>query len=120
MAYARSLELGISRRHFGYADLVARRMTAVVQSSRDPEAKTWALRAVLVAAVVLNRYAAMDALKRLLNQIRDPATALPVAEMLRAHRDYLQEIAPGLQPERLHPALRTVVDELVWIETVTF
>ena len=47
-------------------------------------------------------------------------TALPVAEMLRSHRDYFQEIAPGLRPDQLHPILRSVLDELDWIETVSF
>ena len=91
-----------------------------MQASRDPELKTLALQAILVAAVVLNRYAAMAAFRLLLYQIQDAETALPVAEMLRAHRDYFQEIAPGLRADRLHPILRSVLDDLDWIETVSF
>jgi serine/threonine protein kinase len=119
-AYARGLEREASRRHFQYADLVARRMSPIVKEGRDPEVRALALQAVLVAAVVLNRYAAMAVVKRLLSEIRDPATALAVAEMLRSHRDYFQEVAPGLRADRLHPILRPVLDELIWIETVAF
>jgi serine/threonine protein kinase len=119
-SYARGLEREVSRRHFQYADLVARRMGTVIHESRDPEVRARALQAILVAAVVLNRYAAMAVFKRLLCQVHDPATALAVAETLRSHRDYFQEIAPGLRAERLHPILRSVLDDLVWIETVSF
>ena len=95
-------------------------MKAVAQASRSPEVITAALKALLIASVVLNRYAAMAVLRRLLVQIHDVRIAVPVAEMLRAHRDYFHEIAPGLHPDRLHPILRSVLDELVWIETVSF
>ena len=118
--YARSVEHASSRRHFEYADFVARRMKAVVQASRSPEVITASLKAILIASVVLNRYAAMAVLRRLLVQIHDVRIAVPVAEMLRAHRDYFHEIAPGLNADRLHPILRSVLDELVWIETVSF
>ena len=46
--------------------------------------------------------------------------ALPVSEMLRDHLDEFREIAAALDPSRLHPAIRSVLDELAWIETVSF
>ena len=70
-------------------------MQAVFQLSRDPAIKAQALGALLIAAVVLNRYAAMAIFKRLLFQIQDAETALLVAELLRDHRDFFQEVAPG-------------------------
>lgn len=118
--YARGLERAVARRHFHYADLVARRMRSVILASRDADLQATALQSILVAAVGLNRYAAMAAVRFLLYEIRDPGIALAVAEMLRAHRDYFQEIAPGLRPDRLHPILRSVLDDLDWIETVSF
>ena len=119
-SYARSLERAVARRHFHYADLVARRMQAVFQASRNPDVKAQALEALLIAAVLLNRYAAMAVFKMLLYQIKDAEIALRVAEMLRDHRDYFQEVAPGLRFERLHPILHCVINDLVWIETVSF
>jgi len=32
----------------------------------------------------------------------------------------LIEVAPGLRSERLHPILSAVINDLVWIETVSF
>jgi eukaryotic-like serine/threonine-protein kinase len=118
--YARSLERSVARRHYNYADFVARRMQAVFQASRNPDIKAQALEALLIAAVVLNRYAAMAVFKLLLYQIKEAEIALRVAEMLRDHRDYFQEVAPGLRSERLHPILDSVINDLVWIETVSF
>jgi len=119
-SYARSLERAVGRRHFHYADLVARRMQAVFRASRNPDVKAQALEALLIAAIVLNRYAAMAVFKMLLYKINDVEIALRVAEMLRDHRDYFQEVAHSLCSERLHPILRGVINELVWIETVSF
>ncbi len=95
-------------------------MRMIVQAAGSPEIIAAALQALLVAAVALNRYAAMAVLKQLLYQIRGLETALPVAEMLRDHRDDFQVIVPGLRTERLDPVLRAVIDDLDWIETVSF
>jgi serine/threonine protein kinase len=114
------MERTAAHRDFAYADVLAQRMKAVIQATRDPKIQTCALQSLLVAAVVLNRYSAMATVRQLLYQITRPEIALPVAEMLRAHRDYLHEIVPGLCVDRLHPILRGVVDELEWIETVSF
>ena len=67
-AYAMALEEAAPRRHFDYADKVAARMEAVFQAARSPEIKVLAIQSLLVAAVVLNRYAAMSAFKRLLTR----------------------------------------------------
>ncbi len=119
-SYARSLERVAASRHFPYADLVARRMQAVFEASRSPDVKAQALEALLIAAIVLNRYAAMAVFKMLLYQIKDAELALRAAEMLRDHIDYFQEVVPGLRTGRLHPILRGELDELVWIQTISF
>jgi len=120
LAYAKALERAGARRRFDYADRVAVRMEAVFQASENPEIKTRALQSLLIAAVVLNRYSAMAAFRRLLYSIRGADLALPIAEMLRDHHDEFQEIASDLHVNRLDPVLRAVIDDLSWIETVTF
>ncbi len=119
-SYARSLERTVARRHFDYADLVARRMQAIFQGTRHPDIRALALQALLIAAVALNRYAAMAVFKKLLYQIDGAELALRIAEMLRDHPDYFQEVAPSLHADRLHPILRCVINDLVWIETISF
>lgn len=118
--YAQSLRRAAARRPFDYADRVAERMRAVFLGTTNDALAVQALRALLVAAVALNRYAAMGVLRQLLYQVRAPGLALPVAEMLRDHREEFQEIVPGLRVDRLHPILRAVLDDLDWIETVSF
>ena len=89
------LERAVARRHFQYADVVARRMQAVFRGVPKSRHQALALEALLTAAVLLNRYAAMTVFKRLLYQIKDAETALRVAEMLRDHRDDFQEMPPA-------------------------
>ena len=40
--------------------------------------------------------------------------------LLCSGQNCFQEVAPGLRSERLHPIHRCVINELVWIETVSF
>ena len=120
LAYAKALERAAGRRQFDYADWVAARMEAIFHAPTYPEIKVRALQCILVAAVALNRYAAMAVFKRLLYSVRGADLALPVADMLRDHRDYFQEIASTLHADRLDPILQAVVDDLTWIETVSF
>jgi serine/threonine protein kinase len=119
-AYVKAVEQTAARRDFAYADRLAARVRTLVHVSPAPEITAWALEALLIAAVTLNRYSAMAVLRSLLYEIRRADVALVVAERLRAAGDYLREIAANLRRDRLHPTLRAVVDELEWIETVTF
>jgi serine/threonine protein kinase len=118
--YTRAIEQTAARRPFAYADHVARRVQALMQATSDPEILACALEALLIASVALNRYSAMASFKSLLYEVRRAEVALPVSEMLRASADYLREIAFGLRADRLHPIIRSAVDELDWLETVSF
>ena len=69
--------------------------------------------ATLVAAVALNRFAAMDVFNRLLMSVATVDYALPIAEMLRVRARAYTEVAHGAPPDRLHPVIREVQQELV-------
>ncbi len=117
-SYCEALRSRVSRANFGYADAVARRMRAIFSASRHAEVKTVALQATLIAAVELNRFAAMGVFNRLLLAVRTADLAVPVAEMLRGHAEYYHEVAKGAPPDRLHPAIRDVQQEiLTWNDT---
>jgi serine/threonine protein kinase len=118
--YCRCLESASGRKGFEYADLVARRMRGLIAAAPTPGTVAPAIEAILIVAVALNRYSAMAELRQALYQVRDVEHALAVAEMLRERREYFQEIAPELRTGRLHPILRGVVDDLDWIQTVSF
>ncbi len=107
-ALADALPLCVGSFRFAYADMIARRMRSVFLATSDPSLKALALRVMLTAAVLLNRFSAMDAFNRLLMSVSRIEHALPVAEMLRAQSPYFAEAARGACPDRLHPAIREI------------
>jgi hypothetical protein len=107
-AYAAAIRSRVAGFHFAYADDVARRMRSVFVHARHPEIKTLALEITLIAAVSLNRFAAMDAFNGLLTTVKDVDLALAVGEMLRGHSRFYQKVAEQVPPARLHPAIREV------------
>jgi hypothetical protein len=118
--YAAALPGRVGGFKFDYADTVARRMRRVFHAARQPALKVLALEATLVAAVALNRFAAMDAFNRLLMSVATVDYALPIAEMLRAHATAYAEVARGAPPDRLHPAIREVRQGLASTADVSF
>lgn len=118
--YAKAVAAHVARQDFGYADFVASRMNEIFRISRHAGLKTRAVQIVLISAVALNRFAAKARFREMLREARSLELALPVSEMLRDHLDELRDAAGGLDPKSLHPALRSVLDELTWIETVSF
>lgn len=111
--YAEALPARVGGFKFDYADWLARRMRRVFLAARHPGLRALALRATLVAAVALNRFAAMNAFNRLLSSVATVEDALPVAEMLRALADYYAEVAHGVSPNGLHPAIREVQHDVL-------
>ncbi len=107
-AYAGALRARAAGLPFAHADAVARRMRSVFVHSRSPEVKTTALEITLIAAVELNRFAAMNVFNGLLTTVKDTEVALAVVEMLRAHFRHYQKVAEQVPPGRLHPAIREV------------
>jgi hypothetical protein len=112
-AYAGAVRSRVSSCAFAYADTVARRMRSVFVHSRSPEVKACALEITLVAAVELNRFAAMNVFSGLLASVRDNAIALAIVEMLRVQARYFQKVADQVLPGRLHPAIRAFQKSLL-------
>ncbi|MFO0952543.1 MAG: serine/threonine-protein kinase [Isosphaeraceae bacterium] len=107
-AYASAVREKVASFPFRYADAAARRMRLIFLSTADPGLKTTALLATLIAAVQLNRYAAMHVFNGMLKDVHDVELALPIAEMLRAHSEFYERLADAVPPDRLHPAVRAV------------
>src|SRR5262249_42974703 len=104
--YATAVRDRVAAYPFRYADVLARRMRVVFLSTRHPALKAEALRATLIAAVELNRYAAMHVFNRMLTAVATVDYALPVAEMLRDHPTHYAVVADGAPADRLHAAIR--------------
>jgi hypothetical protein len=112
-AYVVALRSRVGSFPFSYADGLSRRMRRVFAAASRPGLKSLALESILVAAVALNRYAAMAAFNRLLMSVTSVEIALPDAEMLRERSPYYTEVAHGAPPDRLHPAIRDVQQVLL-------
>ena len=112
-AYAEAVAERGADFHFAYADSVARRMRIVFLATRNRAVRTVALQAILVAAVALNRFAAMDVFNSLLIGVKTVDLALPIAEMLRARAPHYQKVADQVPPDRLHPAIRDVQTDVL-------
>lgn len=105
--YREAISAVIRNRSFEYAEEIGRRVEAVaLGQTSSPKAVANVLQALLIAAVRLNRFAAMDQFNALLRQIRDEARAVAVAEMLQVNRDEYQIIQDQIQSIELHPILR--------------
>lgn len=107
-AYGDAIQAKVAGFPFRYADQLARRMGLIFQAASRPPLKAEALRATLIAAVDLNRFAAMHVFNCLLTAVRTVEDALAVAEMLREHHGYYAHLADGAPADRLHPAIRDV------------
>jgi serine/threonine protein kinase len=118
--YAEAIRVRAARCNFAYADLVARRMRAVFAHACHVEVKRVALQALLVAAVALNRFAAMGVFNRLLIDIKTADLAIAVAEMLRDHADYYRQVGGVVPSNRLHPVIGDVQRDLLFSGEVPF
>ena len=88
-------------------------MRSVYVHTRNGEIKAKALEITLIAAVELNRFAAMNVFNSLLTTVKDVDLAIAIAEMLRAHARHYQKVAEQVPPSRLHPAIRKVQGDLL-------
>jgi eukaryotic-like serine/threonine-protein kinase len=110
-AYTSAVRARVAGYPFRYADQLARRMRLIFLAAEHPGLKALALEATLIAAVELNRFAAMHVFNRMLTAVNSVEVALPVAEMLRSHPRSYAVVADGVPADRLHPALRALQRE---------
>ena len=109
--YARAIENEIGTYGFSHAEIVAAKMQAVFDGAQDPALKVIALKATMMAAVKLNRFAAMEIFDEMLVSIDSSDVAAPVAEMLRDNIEYYEPLADRIPDGKLHGAFRQIVAE---------
>src|SRR6266853_1517124 len=100
--YVSALDATVGQRAFEYAETVARKMETVFDSaSSSPEIKTLAIEATLVAAVQLNRFAAMDSFDSMLMKTLADPDAYSAAEMLSRRADEYKRLADRVPENKL-------------------
>lgn len=108
--YKTAIEEEVGELVFAYAETVARKMRAIYVSG-NTDLKVLAMRTTMIAAVRLNRYAAMEVFDAMLVQVKDSSDAVPIADMLREEVHHYRRIADRVSRTRLHVAIRAVYDE---------
>lgn len=94
--------------NFEHAEVVAKRMKAVFDASERPVLKVAAVRATMIAAVNLNRFAAMEVFDEMIVSVSTADIAAPLAEMLRENYGVYQHLQGRVPAGKLHGAIRRV------------
>ncbi|HXU92696.1 MAG TPA: serine/threonine-protein kinase [Gallionella sp.] len=106
--YCAAVEDVIGGYNFSHAETVAGKMSAIFDSAEVPVLKVLSLKATMIAAVRLHRFAAMEVYDQMLQAITEPAVAGPVADMLRDNIYYYRNMSGRVPEEKLHPAIRGI------------
>lgn len=111
-AYRNALENEVSGYGFSYAETVGRRMSAIFVGTDNEQLRVVSLESVLIAAVYLNRFAAMGIFNNLLQDI-SAEEAIAVAEMLRRRAEVYKRVAGQVPRDSLPAPIQLVRDELI-------
>lgn len=106
--YIQALKDEVANRPFEFAETVAARMKAVFEAASDSQTKAASLEAILISAVTLNRYAAMNIFDRLLLAIKESDDAVAISDMLRRNIDQYRFVAGRISQNQLCPILHNV------------
>jgi len=112
-SFAQKLEGEARKYSFSYAEDVAHRMKMILATTDSPEIRKMAIEATLIAAVQLGRFAAMDSFDKMLEGIKDPDTAVLVAEMLRNREEYYGSLADRISEGDLAAPIELVRKEML-------
>lgn len=110
--YGDSLERVIRDYNFGYAERVAALLSPLFRCDTTNEIKVLALRAIMIAAAALHRFAAMEVFDKLLMSVKETSLAIEVAEMLKEHADYYRILSDRVPSARLCPPLQRIKQSL--------
>lgn len=112
-AYVTALDNNVTARGFSYAETVARKMRCILRATNaSSELKAFAIEAVLISAVRLNRFAAMDSFNEMLPKIKNNEDAAAVREALERRRDEYSALCEAVPSLKLHPTIRSLRDEI--------
>ena len=111
-AYCSALDETVSGMAWSYAEDVADRMMAVMKRARRADVKANAVRATLIAAHDLGRFAALDTLAAMVLWIKQAETARAVADMFRREATRVAPHMERLKKGDPHPFVADVLDEI--------
>lgn len=104
--HSKVLERNIANKHFDYAEIVASKMQIIYQSTTDLSLKSIALISVLIVAVDLNRFRAMNVFNCLLVSIQSNDEAFVISKALKENIDRYARIFNQVGKEQLHKLIQ--------------
>ena len=111
--YVQVIDDTVGGRSFSYAEAVARRMKVIFGATEAPPVLNGlAIEAVLIAAVQLNRFAAMNSFGAMLTSIDEDSVAASVYDALDRRRSEYAGVCDQVPRLKLHPQIRALRDEL--------
>jgi len=109
--YSEIIERSVKHKSFGYAEVVAAKMSEIYKATNDISIKQAALTSILCAAVDLNRFKAMNVFNSLLVGVSSQEEALMVADVLRKHIKRYQNVCLQISKGQLNPLVRAVWEQ---------
>jgi eukaryotic-like serine/threonine-protein kinase len=109
--YFKIVEESSKEYNFSFAEKVANKMRVVIVNSTNSEVKKFSILSILVSAIILNRYAAMDEFDTRLRNIKSDSDAFAIADGLRENISYYLNIYSRIPKKELHPAIRLVWEQ---------
>jgi serine/threonine protein kinase len=97
--------LSENRLDFSYAETVASKMSSIFRSTENVFSKGLAIKNILRAAVMFNRFNAMDTFNKLLQEIKVDEVAGIVAQILEEEIELYSQIADQAADNLLHPII---------------
>lgn len=104
--HSKILESHVINKNFDYAEIVANKMQIVYQSTTDLNLKPIALISILIVAVDLNRFRAMNIFNRLLVSIQNGDEAFVISKALKENIDRYAMIYNQVGKEQLHKLIQ--------------
>lgn len=101
----------VASKSFDYAEVVASKMQIIYTSSENDELKAEALKSILLAAVILNRFRAMNTFNKIMVAIKKDDEAFVVAKMLGKNLKEYACVFSQIGREQLNPHIQQQWDK---------
>lgn len=104
--YSSTLDLIVKNKSFDYAETVAKKMQSIVISTSNINLKAISIECILIAAVDLNRFRAMNVFNKIIVSISNADEAFVISNMLSKNITRYSRIFSQVGREQLHRTIQ--------------
>ena len=110
--YSSTLDLIVKNKSFDYAETVAKKMQSIVISTSNINLKAISVECILIAAVDLNRFRAMNVFNKIIVSISNADEAFVISNMLSKNITRYSRIFSQVVREQLHRTIQRQWDNV--------